>query len=241
MIPAVQPSAVPGLGSAAAVLWDIDGTLLTSGGVSARAFLDAVEHVTRRRPGTTGIDFGGRIDPEIAGLLLATVEHDETHVPAVLARLAALVQERVVALNEHTQPFTGVVGLLSRLADAGVRQTVVTGNIESVARLKLDAAVLVPPIDPELGGYGDNGRDRVEVAKVALLRLFGDQWPSVAQDCWIIGDTPRDLACARALGLRCALVGTGRRSAESLSSLGADTVLSSLDDPTGMASLWLGE
>jgi phosphoglycolate phosphatase-like HAD superfamily hydrolase len=237
MIPAVE---LTGLGSAAAVLWDIDGTLLLSGGVTARAFLVAVEQVAQRRPDVTGIDFGGRIDPEIARLLLATVEHDASHVPAVLARLAVLAQEQVEALNAQTRPLAGVVELLHRLAGAGVPQTVVTGNIESVARLKLAAAGLVPPIDPAFGGYGDSGADRVEVARVALLRLFGPDWPEVADRCWIIGDTPRDLACAQALGLRCALVGTGRRSAESLTGLGADLVLSALDQPAELGQLWDG-
>jgi phosphoglycolate phosphatase len=229
-----------GLGSAAAVLWDIDGTLLLSGGVTARAFLVAVEQVAARRPDVTGIDFGGRIDPEIAALLLATVEHDETYVPAVLARLAILAQEQVDALNAQTRALDGVVELVHRLAGAGVPQTVVTGNIESVARLKLAAAGLVPPIDPTVGGFGDSGSDRVEVARVALLRLFGPSWPEVVHRCWIIGDTPRDLACAQALGLRCALVGTGRRSAESLAGLGADLVLSTLDHPGQLEHLWDG-
>ena len=240
MIPVAEPSAIAGLRSAAAVLWDIDGTLLSSGGVSARAFVDAVEVVAQVRPSTDGIDFGGRIDPEIAALLLAAAGHDDTLVPAVLEKLDELVHDRVEALNEHTRALPGVDALLGRLMDAGVRQTVVTGNIESVAALKLIAAELVPPIDPALGGYGNSGVTRVEVARVSLLRLFGSDWPSVAGRCWIIGDTPRDLACAQALGLRCALVGSGRHPAASLTGIGADIVLTSLDAPAELDDLWHG-
>jgi phosphoglycolate phosphatase-like HAD superfamily hydrolase len=222
------------------VLWDIDGTLLLSGGIAARAFLDAVHDVTQVRPNPAGIDFGGRIDPEIAALLLAAVGHDAGQVPAVLARLEERVQERAELLRSHTQALAGVGALLGRLADAGVRQTVVTGNVRSVALVKLAGAGVVPPIEPDVGGYGDSGPDRAEVARVALLQLFGPNWPTLARRCWIIGDTPRDLACAQALGLRCVLVGTGRHPAESLSGLGADVVLSRLDDPDQVHDLWHG-
>ena len=240
MIPVAEPSAVTGLRSAAAVLWDIDGTLLSSGAVSARAFVDAVEIVAQVRPKIDGIEFGGRIDPEIAALLLAAAGHDDTLVPAVLVKLDELMRARVEALNEHTRALPGVTALIGRLVDAGVRQTVVTGNIESVAGLKLAAAELVPPIDPGLGGYGDSGVNRVEVARVSLLRLFGPDWPSMAGRCWIIGDTPRDLACAQALGLRCALVGSGRHPVASLTGIGADLALTSLDAPVELDHLWHG-
>jgi phosphoglycolate phosphatase len=233
-------SVITGLSSAAAVLWDIDGTLLSSGGATARMLIEAVEEVARVRPDTSGIDFGGRIDPEITMLLLAAVEHDETHVPAVLARYRTLVRSRVQTLNEHTRPLAGVFALLGRLAEAGVRQTVVTGNVEAVARLKLAAAGLVPPIDPAVAGYGDSGPDRVAVARVALTRLFGADWPALARRCWIIGDTPRDLACAQALGLRCALIATGRHAAPSMAGLGADLVLTGLDVPAEVEGLWAG-
>ncbi|MBT0771482.1 HAD family hydrolase [Kineosporia sp. J2-2] len=227
-----------GLGSAAAVLWDVDGTLLTSGGVAARAFLKAVEHVTGRAPLPDGIEFGGRIDPEIAALLLATVEHDEEHVPAVLERLHHLVQLDLETLRAQTRVLPGVRELVGRLAGAGVRQTVVTGNIRSVAAAKLGSTSLVPPIELEPGGYGDSAATRADVARAALLALFGEGWADHTADCWIIGDTPRDLACARAVGLRCALVATGRTPVEALTGIGADVVLSGLEAPGDVHLLW---
>ncbi len=227
-----------GLGSAAAVLWDIDGTLLTSGGVAARAFLDAVEQVTGRPPVPDGIEFGGRIDPEIATLLLASIDHDAEHVPAVLARLHDLVQAQVDRMGEHTRVFPGVRDLVDRLADAKIRQTVVTGNIRSVAEVKLGAAGLVPPIELEVGGFGDSGTTRVEVARASLEALFGADWPARVGETWIIGDTPRDLACAQALGVRCALVATGRTELKALQGLGADVVLAGLEVPQDARLLW---
>ncbi|GLY15805.1 hydrolase [Kineosporia sp. NBRC 101677] len=234
--PEVQPGR--GLGSASAVLWDIDGTLLTSGGVAAQAFLKAVEQVTGLSPSVEGIEFGGRIDPEIATLLLETIDHGTDHVPAVLSTYHDLIHGDLDALNTRTQVLPGVRELMAMLVDAQVHQTVVTGNIRSVAEAKLNAAGLVPPIDVEPGGYGDSGSTRVEVAESSLRALFGDQWTTRVGDCWIIGDTPRDLACAQALGLRCALVATGRTPVEALQGLGADAVLTGLEVPGDIKRLW---
>jgi phosphoglycolate phosphatase-like HAD superfamily hydrolase len=222
-----------------AVLWDIDGTLLSSGGVAAWAFLDAVEHVAGRRPEGRGLDLGGRIDPEIAAVLLRSVDADDQLVPAVLARLRETADSWADELRENVLALPGVVDVLARLESAGVPQTVVTGNIETIALLKLHAAHLIPPIDPTLGGYGDSGTTRVEVASSALDRLTLAGWPRSLDTCWIVGDTPRDLHCARALGIRCALIATGRHSLSSMANLGADLLLPSLADADRLLERWL--
>lgn len=223
-----------------AVLWDIDGTLLTSGGAVARTFLDAVSAVCGSRPDPTGLDFGGRLDPEIANLLVTAVGGRPEQVADVLTHFEALVAQRRDALREHIRPLPGVADLVAELAAAGVTQTVVTGNLESVGRLKLDAAGLVPPIDLEFGGFGASAVDRAAVAQFALDGLTNAGWRGTADTCWIVGDTPRDLACARALGLRCALVATGRHSLESLAALGADLVLDGLAEAAPLRSAWFG-
>lgn len=221
-----------------AILWDVDGTLLTSGRIAVGAFLDAVQQVAGTRPEGRGLDLGGRIDPEIAGALLRSVGADEALVPPVLARLRELAAERVADFDANVALLPGIEHLVSTLADAGVVQTVVTGNIDIVGRIKLAAAGLVPPIDPDLGGFGDQGRDRVEVARVALGRLARASPAIDGPGCWIVGDTPRDLQCARALGVRCVLVGSGRHPAASMADLGADLLLDSLADPRELLAAW---
>jgi phosphoglycolate phosphatase-like HAD superfamily hydrolase len=221
-----------------AVLWDIDGTLLSSGGVAAQAFLDAVNDVVGRRPDGRGLDLGGRIDPEIAATLLGSVDADEALVPEVLARLQIHAAVRAAELRSHVRVLPGVLRTLENLAAAGVRQTVVTGNIESVGLLKLHGGQLIPPIDPALGGFGDHGRNRIEVAGRALDRLTEAGWVRDLEQCWIVGDTPRDLLCARGLGIRCALVGTGRHSAESMAELGADVVIGGFEQADQLVNLW---
>lgn len=232
-----EPAAVRGL-PVTAVLWDIDGTLLSSAGVAARAFLDAVLAVTGRRPAGRGLDLGGRIDPEIAASLLVSVDADPGLVPEVLTQLRIIAAARAAELRAGVRVLPGVLDTVRTLAAAGVRQTVVTGNVETVGMLKLSAAQLVPPIDPDLGGFGDHGRDRVEVAGRALDRLVAAGWVRSAEQCWIVGDTPRDLRCAQALGIRCALVATGRHSVESMATLGADVVIAGFDHADDLVELW---
>jgi phosphoglycolate phosphatase-like HAD superfamily hydrolase len=225
-------------GRVTTVLWDIDGTLVRSGGVAARAFLDAVTEGTGVRPTAERRDYGGRLDPEIADMLLAAVGSQTTRVADVLDVLQRLVAERLDDLRAQTSTYPGVNALLARLAEAGVVQTVVTGNIAAVARHKLEAGGLIPPIAPDFGGYGDSAPDRAAVARVALDRLAAAGWHPGPDEVWIVGDTPRDLTCARAVGVRCALVATGRNTAEDLNGLGADIVLPDLSDPKPLLHLW---
>jgi phosphoglycolate phosphatase len=223
---------------ATTVLWDIDGTLVRSGGVAARAFLDAVTEVTGLRPGPERRDYGGRLDTEIADMLLAAVGAKTTRVADVLAALERLVTERLDELRAQTSAFPGVEALLAQLAQAGVRQTVVTGNLAAIARYKLEAGLLIPPIEPDFGGFGDSAPNRAAVAQVALDRLSAAGWRPDPSEVWIVGDTPRDLACARAIGVHCALVATGRPTIGELSGLGADIVLPDLSDPRPLLDRW---
>jgi len=223
---------------ATTVLWDIDGTLVHSGGVAARAFLEAVAEVTGSWPSPERRDYGGRLDPEIAEMLLHAVGAELTHVAEVLAALERLVAGRLDELRSQTSAYPGVEALLAKLAAAGVRQTVVTGNLASIARHKLEAAGLIPPVELGFGGFGDSAPNRAAVARVALDRLSAAGWRPALGEVWIVGDTPRDLACARAIGVRCALVATGRPPIEELTGLGADIVLPDLSDPRPLLDLW---
>jgi phosphoglycolate phosphatase len=220
------------------VLWDIDGTLLRSGGVAAQAFLDAVAEVTGVRPTPERRDYGGRLDTEIADMLLTAVGAPTTHIADVLEVLQHLVGERLAELRAQTSTHPGVDALVAMLATAGVRQTVVTGNVAAIARHKLAAAGLIPPIELDVGGYGDSAPNRAAVAQVALDRLSAAGWQPDLSGVWIVGDTPRDLACARTIGVRCALVATGHRTVAELTGLGADIVLPDLSDPRPLLRRW---
>ena len=148
--------------------------------------------------------------------------------------------QRQDALRGYVQVLPGVAELVASLAEAGVPQTVVTGNLESVGHLKLSATGLVPPIDLALAGFGASGADRAAVAQAAVDLLAASGWAGSPDTCWVVGDTPRDLACAQAIGVRCALVASGQYSVDALSGLGADLVLAGLDDATALRTAWFG-
>jgi phosphoglycolate phosphatase-like HAD superfamily hydrolase len=124
----------------------------------------------------------------------------------------------------------GVAEVLARLATvAGVRQTLVTGNLMANAVLKLEAFDLTRYFDVEVGAYGTDHADRNELVPLALERveqLRGECY--LPGEVWVIGDTPGDLACARAAGVRCLLVATGQISISQLVALDADAVLADL-------------
>jgi phosphoglycolate phosphatase-like HAD superfamily hydrolase len=126
-------------------------------------------------------------------------------------------------LSEYVAP--GVPAVLDALvARDGVRLGLLTGNLEPVARLKLGRAGLGHYFEPWVGGFGSDHEDRTELPAIARKRAGG--YPRA--DTVIIGDTPRDIACARADGLRCIAVATGPFAASELA--GADVVVDSAHD-----------
>ncbi|MGD9998551.1 MAG: HAD family hydrolase [Ilumatobacteraceae bacterium] len=216
-----------------AILWDIDGTLLRAKGAGVTAFIDALTTVTGLDFPTGDMDMGGRTDPDIARRILhfagAIGDHDELST-RLLTEMAAVYLAREAEFAGRTAALPGVVDALSALRDLDALQTVVTGNIEPVARMKLTAAALVEHLLLDVGGYGSDHHERAELVHIAMRRIEDTHRPVDRAHTWIVGDTPRDLACARAAGVRCVLVATGTHSLESMIDLGADAVLPDLAD-----------
>lgn len=225
-----------------AILWDIDGTLLRAAGTGVRTFTIALRAVTGRGFPTTPIDMGGRTDPDIAALILAALDiHDDD----VHARLLTEV-EAAYALHEDeframTTAKPGTAEALDLFAGWGAVQTLVTGNLESVARRKVAAVGFDHHLRCELGGYGSDHRTRAELVRIARTRLAATGHAVPAEQTWVIGDTPRDLQCAREAGVRCVLVATGTHPLEDLQGLGADAVFADLSDPTPLVELVTGD
>jgi phosphoglycolate phosphatase-like HAD superfamily hydrolase len=123
--------------------------------------------------------------------------------------------------------------LLERLAAGGAhRLSLVTGNLEPIARLKLRAAGLGRYFPRGQGGFGSDHEDRSELPAVARARAGRDGRPWPREQTILIGDTPRDIACARADRVRCIAVTTGRYGRDELR--GADAVA---DDAEQLAEL----
>lgn len=216
------------------LLWDIDGTLITGGGVGSQAINRAAAVVAGKPLGGPPVVMHGKTDPQILTELFRAAEIAE-HTISELLPAAVAEAERLMALAEadlrrHGQVIRGVVETLHRIATLpDVRQTLVTGNLMANAAVKLAAFDLTAYFDVEVGAYGTDHADRNELVPIALERverLRGERY--LPEEVWVIGDTPGDLACARAAGVRCLLVGTGQIPMSQLLSLDADAVLADL-------------
>ena len=215
------------------VLWDIDGTVITSRGVGRRVMEEAAAAVAGLAE-VPQIVMSGKTDPQILREIFTAAELAADHIDALLPDAMAAAENALAAaedeLRAHGSVLPGVKALLERLdATDGVRQTLLTGNLTANAALKVGAFGLTHLFDFEVGAYGTDHADRLELVPIALERVERFRGAAYAPDeVWVIGDTPNDLACARAGGVRCLLVGTGHR--DDLEALGPDAFLDDLGD-----------
>jgi phosphoglycolate phosphatase-like HAD superfamily hydrolase len=226
------------------VLWDIDGTLLRAGEIGALVFDRALERVFGLAPATR-VSMSGKTDPQIVREYLELMEIDESedHLPAILGHLEAELAAAAETLAADGQVLPGVQTVLERLdQQPDVRQSLLTGNIAPNAVVKVAAFGLQRWLDLEVGAYGSDHADRTALVPVALSRVARLRGEDVKPDqVWVIGDTAKDLACARAGGARCLLVGTGRFTYAELSGLGADAVMEDLSDTDAVVDLLIAD
>ena len=213
-----------------AVLFDIDGTLITTGGAGAIAWRQAFEELYGIPADIGKFSDAGMTDPEVARLTFANVIGHEPS-PHELARLMAVRLEFLpdaVAGSTGYRVLKGVEALLPRLAADGYLLGLTTGGVEAAARFKLARARLNRYFP--FGGYGSDSTDRTELTKRAIQRaavLYGRSVP--ASRCIVVGDTPLDVAAAHGAGAFALGVASGHFSAEDLRIAGADYVLTSLE------------
>jgi phosphoglycolate phosphatase len=218
------------------VLFDIDGTLLLSGGAGRRAILGALaDAIGPLPPGAEEVRFDGKTDPQIVSELLHAAGHpappDADWVTRFLERYVVHLEEDL-AVNAHrvvTMP--GIRPLLDRLeADERVILGLLTGNVPQGAELKLRVAGL-DPSRFRVGAYGSDHAVRSELPPFAVRRatpFFGR--PPHGDEVVIIGDTPADVTCGRCVAARAIGVGTGSFSADDLIAAGASAAFADLSD-----------
>jgi phosphoglycolate phosphatase len=120
-----------------------------------------------------------------------------------------------------------------------VVQSVLTGNLAANAVVKLRAFGLDRYIDFDIGAFGSDHHDREELVPIALAKAAAKHGATFRpEDTWVVGDTPRDFACAKAGGAKCVLVASGSFGRDELEGLGADAVLDDLSDTDALVSLF---
>ncbi|MCU1503396.1 MAG: family hydrolase [Ilumatobacteraceae bacterium] len=220
------------------VLWDIDGTLLRAARAGTASFTVALATVAKTEFPTKRLDLGGRTDPEIAAMVLAAAGVDDpAMVPLLLAEVEAEYERHEEEFAAVTHALDGVHETIAAFAEQGVVQGVVTGNLQSVATRKLRAAGVLDDLRLDVAGYGSDSNVRADLVALALHRAEAAGLAVELRQVWIIGDTRRDLACAQANGVRCALVATGTTPVDVLAALGPDVALESLAEPASRAEL----
>jgi phosphoglycolate phosphatase-like HAD superfamily hydrolase len=224
------------------LLWDVDGTLVKTGDVGAAVFDMALEQVLGVRP-EARVRMSGKTDPQIVRDYLSDMGVEQT--PELIEAVLRGIEAELVAaaasgnLAAGGAPCPGVAAILAELAgNPTVLSTLVTGNIYPNALVKVAAFGLEQWLDLSVGAYGSDKHDRNLLVPVAMARVAEQTgWQVDLNQVWVIGDTPRDLDCARAAGVRCLLVGTGKFSADSLEGMGADAVLHNLSDTRAVVRL----
>ena len=211
------------------ILFDIDGTLL-KGGPAKEAFTAAMAETYGPVSPPKCVSFGGKTDPQIAREVLTLVGLDDDAVDSGLPQLwSRYLAHLEVGLDD--QPMTvlpGVHELLDALESFDdIALGLVTGNIFAGAKLKLSSAKLWDRF--QVGGFGSDHEERDELPAIALKRARA-HWETYlsADETFIVGDTPRDVACGQAGGTRTLAVATGTYAAGELEATGADYVLEDL-------------
>ncbi|MFO0615004.1 MAG: HAD family hydrolase [Polyangiaceae bacterium] len=217
------------------LLFDIDGTLVDAGGAGRRAMERAFTVTHGRADAVSGFVFGGMTDPAIARKALGVIGVEPTS--AAIARvldayLDALADELPRAENFRILP--GVEETLDWVAIRGHAIGLGTGNLVRGAELKLERARIHHRF--AFGGYGSDHEDRAELLARGAERgreRHGDSRAAVV----VIGDTPRDIEAARAIGAACVAVATGKFTLTELRAHAPTVAVETLDDPRARSLL----
>jgi len=214
------------------VLFDVDGTLLWTDGAGRRAVHRALKDVLGIEHPAAGFRFDGRTDPEIVRLLAAAAgrDHDPAVVADVLDHYVGLLVQELARPGHKTTVYPGVfelVAALERRDDCVIG--LLTGNIAAGARLKLASGGL-DIARFTVGAFGSDHEVRAELPAIAQRRARERGIEAGGKEVVIIGDTPADVTCGRAIGARAIGVATGSYSVPDLIAAGAYAAFQDLSD-----------
>jgi phosphoglycolate phosphatase-like HAD superfamily hydrolase len=219
-------------------LFDIDGTLLSSGGAGKAAMEAALESEFGRPPTAAGVPFSGRTDRAITQDLFDFhgIDRSDSNWRRFLAAYLNHLPGCLARHNGKVLP--GIDDLLQNLSGRNeFALGLLTGNIRDGARLKLGHYGLFDFF--AFGGFGDHHLNRDDVAQEALGVIRSQFNDSIdLNSIWVIGDTPLDIRCARAIGARAVAVATGLHSVDELAAERPDLLLPDFSDAAPLLALW---
>jgi len=217
-------------GSPRAVLFDIDGTLLVTGGAGGVAWQRAFEELYGVEADVAEHTDAGMTDPEIVKIVFREVVGREGSAEERAKAIGCYLKHLPDAVAESGgyRVMPGIEELLPELIERGVLLGLVTGNVEAAAHIKLARGRLNRFFS--FGGYGSDSPDRIEVTRAALGRaklVSGNSLDPAS--CISVGDTPRDVTAGHGAGIEVVGVATGSYNVSQLGEAGADFVLENLE------------
>jgi phosphoglycolate phosphatase len=217
-------------GTPGAVLFDIDGTLITTGGAGAVAWRRAFDGLYGIPADIGAYTDAGMTDPEVGRETFRQVigrdPGDDELAVLMDARLRQL--PRAVEESAGYRVLDGVRALLPRLTAGGHLLGLTTGGTESAARIKLARGGLNGFF--AFGGFGSDSADRGELTRRAIERAAAIHRNGLRPaDCLVVGDTPHDVEAAHQAGAVAVAVASGRFDVDELAAAAADHVLASLE------------
>jgi phosphoglycolate phosphatase len=219
------------------VLFDIDCTLLLTGGAGREATQLAMEEVFGASFNLTNHVFGGKTDWQTLHELLADQGYDEARVGAVMAQYSLAVERHLSAIigNYPVKALPGAIDTVRALYAQGVPMGIVTGNVSTTAPVKLRAAGYDMAWFP-VGAFGSEARSRDHLPPMAVERAAAHFGRTFApENVIVVGDTPADVECARALGAVAVGVRTGFCKPGEMEAAAPDILL---DDLTGFLDVF---
>lgn len=214
-----------------AVLFDIDGTLLVTGGAGGVAWQRAFEELHGVDADIAEHTDAGMTDPEIVKIVFREVLGREGTAAERAKAIGCYLKHLpdAVAGSDGYRVMPGIEELLPELIERGVLLGLVTGNVEAAAHIKLARGHLNRFFS--FGGYGSDSADRTEVTEAALRRGELVSGGTLADGAAIsVGDTPRDVVAGHGAGIEVVGVGTGSYSVDQLKQAGADWAIPDVSD-----------
>lgn len=214
-----------------AILFDIDGTLINTGGAGAASWRLAFDELYGIPADIGMFTDTGMTDPEVGRRTFESVLKRKPE----RKEFTRLMERRIHYLHQTVEEsdgyevLPGVTALLPQLIDEGYLLGIVTGNVEAAGHIKLHRAKLNRFFS--FGGYGSDSSDRGKLTNVALQRatiVFGEEVEP--EQAFAVGDTPLDVTGAHAAGIECVGVGSHHYDADQLREAGADYAIHSLEE-----------
>jgi beta-phosphoglucomutase-like phosphatase (HAD superfamily) len=217
-------------GDIEAVLFDIDGTLITTGGAGGVAWSRAFEEIYGEPVDITKVTESGMVDTEVGSTALRSVlgrEPEGRELAKVTQQYLRHLPESVADSDGYVV-MPGVRELLERLIGEGILLGLTTGNVEAAAHIKLERGHLNRFFS--FGGYGSDAPDRPGLTRAAIDRAGLVSGGVVKpDDCVAVGDTPRDVSAAHAAGIRVVSVATGNFSLDELKAAEPDWAIETVE------------